>query len=245
MSSRIDLDLSGLLAAGEKLSDASAEMRATIMALPQVRSKFESMMQRGGHNECWPWLRGKNTSGYGIFCIARGRIVSSRAAWEIFCGPIPEGAQILHKCDNPSCVNPGHIFLGTVQDNVSDMWAKGRAVIMRGADNPASKLTLDDIRAIRMSELSLAELSINYGVSRTSISAARRGLTWLHVTDAAPVPTSLDRFWRADEVEKLRSMAGNCQASEIAFELGRTTGAIYCCAHKNGIMLRIKAAAAA
>jgi hypothetical protein len=179
----VELDFEGLLQCGERLSRASSETRAAVMALPAVRAKFESMIRKGSGSECWPWLRGKNTSGYEIFCVGPDRIIASRASWEIFCGPIPAGFQLLHKCDVPACVNPSHLFLGTVQDNVSDMWAKGRAVVRRGDRNHASKLTAEDVIAIRSSDMSLTKLAAKYGISRASVSAARRGLTWSHIAD--------------------------------------------------------------
>lgn len=76
---------------------------------------------------CWEWQAGRNEHGYGLFATRRsGRSRAHRVAYERFVGPIPEGLHVLHTCDNPPCVNPAHLFLGTVKDNSKDMMRKGR-----------------------------------------------------------------------------------------------------------------------
>lgn len=78
---------------------------------------------------CWLWTGAKNRMGYGVFQIGRrgeGTVLASRYAWEFFCGDIPDGLCVLHRCDTPACVNHRHLFLGTRADNNRDMVAKGR-----------------------------------------------------------------------------------------------------------------------
>jgi hypothetical protein len=83
-----------------------------------------------GPDACWPWLakaRAQSGEGYGNFAIRNGKYVHAhRFAWQLTNGPIPSGLQGCHKCDNPLCCNPRHLFLGTHQDNMDDMHAKGR-----------------------------------------------------------------------------------------------------------------------
>lgn len=74
---------------------------------------------------CWMWTGGI-VHGYGCWEVDGRRERAHRWAWELFVGPIPEGMHVLHRCDNPPCVNPNHLFLGTQTDNVQDMDAKGR-----------------------------------------------------------------------------------------------------------------------
>ena len=94
--------------------------------------RFWSKIQRGHPNECWPWTSPSQVRGYGRFWIGsrsdgtRRPVVASRFAYEAEVGPIPDGMQVLHRCDNPPCCNPRHLFLGTHRDNVEDMVAKGR-----------------------------------------------------------------------------------------------------------------------
>jgi hypothetical protein len=79
-------------------------------------------------NGCWEWTAGRNEWNYGVFPIRGRNVYAHRFAYTRWVGPIPEGQKVLHRCDNPPCVNPAHLFLGTQQANVDDMYAKGRAV---------------------------------------------------------------------------------------------------------------------
>lgn len=85
--------------------------------------KFWKKVDRRGPDECWKWTGAINQAGYGAF----GNNHAHRTSYEITYGPIPDGLFILHKCDNPPCVNPNHLFVGTHQDNMRDMISKGRA----------------------------------------------------------------------------------------------------------------------
>src|ERR1043166_7633701 len=77
-------------------------------------------------NGCWIWQGAKTTLGYGQVCINYKLIYAHRLVWELTVGPIPKGMNVLHRCDNPPCVNPLHLFLGTQMDNVLDCRKKGR-----------------------------------------------------------------------------------------------------------------------
>src|SRR5687767_4720826 len=76
---------------------------------------------------CWLWTASRNAKGYGQIMYQRRPIHAHRVSWQLANGPIPDGLCVLHRCDNPQCVNPGHLFLGTIVDNNRDMFAKGRA----------------------------------------------------------------------------------------------------------------------
>lgn len=92
---------------------------------PTIADRFWAKVNRG--DDCWEWAGGRNQgTGYGFFSVRSRTIGAHRAAWEVANGPIPAGIDVLHRCDNPPCVRPDHLFLGTHRDNMRDMRAKGR-----------------------------------------------------------------------------------------------------------------------
>ncbi len=132
---------------------------------------------------CWLWT-GYKQKGYGRmskdypYTGALG-VLTHRVSWELANGPIPEGLCVLHKCDNPSCVNPDHLFLGTRIDNSNDKVSKGRHV--RGEKIARSKLTEPDVLAIRASKERAVVLAARYGIDRRIISYIKTRATWKHI----------------------------------------------------------------
>lgn len=92
-----------------------------------LSERFWRFVKVGGNDECWVWT-GNSVYGYGTLSTSRGKSPARapRISWEIHNGPIPDGLMVCHKCDNPPCVNPSHLFLGTAKDNANDCVAKGR-----------------------------------------------------------------------------------------------------------------------
>lgn len=142
--------------------------------------RFWKKVQKAGEDECWNWTGATQAFGYG--CIgAKGRIKSAhRVSYEMAKGPIPDGICVLHKCDNPKCVNPKHLFAGTKKDNAIDRSSKGRGkhCVFRGEDHPSAKITASDVLEIRASTDKNVWLARKYGVSDAQICRIKRGERW-------------------------------------------------------------------
>lgn len=135
---------------------------------------------------CWVWRGDRLPYGYGKFRPFRTQyrkvapiIPAHRYSFALANGGIDATLHVLHKCDNPWCVNPDHLFQGTDADNALDKVAKGRS--MRGERQHKAKLTDADIVAIRRSPADALTLSSRYGISRQNIYAIRSGKTWKHL----------------------------------------------------------------
>lgn len=144
--------------------------------------RFYDKVDAGPGGGCHLWtaaLRGRGEYKYGTFKQNRLQRNSHRVAWELRHGEIPEGMNVLHRCDNPRCVNPGHLFLGTTLDNIEDKVAKGRQP--RGESHPHAKLTASAVRAIRKDPRNNIEVAAEYGVHNSLISMVRLRKIWDHV----------------------------------------------------------------
>lgn len=133
---------------------------------------------------CWEWQGYRSRKGYGEIKVDGRMEKAHRQAFLLRRGPIPQGMHVLHRCDNPPCVNPDHLFLGTNDDNVADRTAKGRSARNVGAAASTAKLTEDDVRQIRrMATLGMTNLEIAeaFPVNDRSISNIIRNKTWSHV----------------------------------------------------------------
>lgn len=130
---------------------------------------------------CWEWTRYRNTKGYGRFRIGIPALMAHRVAWELTNGEIPDGSLVLHRCDNPPCCNPHHLFLGTSKDNSDDMYAKGREAPAKVRRGPR-KLTPDQIEEIKeryqKGKVGYKTLAKEYGVSRTHIYHIVKNIAW-------------------------------------------------------------------
>lgn len=131
---------------------------------------------------CHLWIAGCHAKGYGTFHVGGGKDVKAhRLAWEISNGPIPIGMCVCHKCDTPPCVNPEHLFLGTITDNNHDCDRKGRRPHFNGERIGTSKLCVDDIITIRTSPLGCWRLANKMGISKSVIKSIRTRASWNHI----------------------------------------------------------------
>lgn len=164
-----------------------------------------------GPSECWPWKGCVNHLGYGGLKVGGKMRRSHRLAWELTYGPIPHGEGyhgmcVLHRCDNPPCVNPSHLWLGSQQDNIADRDAKGHhwsitkpeascrgdrngsrrhpERMRRGESHPRAHLTDSGVREIRQALAAgeqQASIAARYGVGRAAITKINSGKRWRHI----------------------------------------------------------------
>lgn len=152
-------------------------------------AEFWNRTDRSG--ECWVWTGDKLPTGYGVVRwkgLPHRHTRVHRIAWELARGPIPDGLWVLHRCDNPPCIRPDHLFLGTNADNMADMAAKGRwrppAVPLLGERHPRSRLTDEAVRQIRARRRAgepLAVIARDFGIAQTTVSGIALGHAWRHV----------------------------------------------------------------
>lgn len=139
---------------------------------------------------CWEVLPATARGGYARLEVAGRSQYAHRLSWELFQGPVPDGLCVLHRCDNPPCVNPAHLFLGTIVDNNRDRTEKGRTSrhgAPRGEANPRARLTEAAVLAIRAEyrsfdrQRSIRALGRRYGVSSATVREVVKGVRWRHV----------------------------------------------------------------
>lgn len=153
-------------------------------------------------DDCWLWTAGTDRKGYGMFSVGGSRddagrrrnsmVGAHRYSYQLANGPIPDHASfhglcVLHRCDNPRCVNPEHLFLGTNEDNVKDMDRKGRRITStkRGSAHSQAILTEKQVREIhakyQAGGISQAALGREFGVSLATINHIMTGRLWAHL----------------------------------------------------------------
>ena len=144
--------------------------------------RFWNKVDQVNFDECWNWLGYKDRDGRGQFKFAGKKVQAHRFMWEIEVDAIPEGMHVLHTCDNPSCVNPYHLWLGTNDDNIADKVKKGRQ--SKGETIKQSKLTTEEVIVIRKMHKegsSLGYLADVFGVSKPTICEIVNYKTWRDV----------------------------------------------------------------
>jgi len=133
---------------------------------------------------CWEWVGHRNGFGYGIILVDYKQKRAHRHSWEIHKGSIPSGLCVLHKCDNPPCVNPDHLFLGTQRENQHDMHSKKRNKQPKGEYSGMAVLTnklVIKIRNMRKLGQTHRDIAKHIGVSCGAVAAVLSGRTWRHV----------------------------------------------------------------
>lgn len=156
------------------------------LGLPE---RFWRKVLVGKPDECWPWLGSVKETGYGLFGY-KGKV---ERVHRLILGEIPKGMQALHKCDFPACCNPRHLYAGTIKQNSEDRVKRGRVYVRRGSVNLNSKLTENDVLAIRAEFPSLPKrgnfvtdegkvaLASKYGITVANMMFIVKRKTWTHI----------------------------------------------------------------
>lgn len=157
-----------------------AKLRGTLAG------RFWVKVDKRGPDDCWNW-KGSKRGGWGDYGGIRAdrhgpQLKAHRVSWELHNGPIPDALWVLHRCDNPKCVNPDHLFLGDHDANMADRKAKGRA---GGVMNGRAKLSDDDVRNIRTAYaaggVTQCDLARRYGMTQGPVGQIIRRERWPHV----------------------------------------------------------------
>ena len=156
-----------------------------------LKERLLSKVSVNEQSGCWEW-HGSTRRGYGRMIVGsrtdgtRRNESAHRVSYTLFNGEIPNGMEVCHKCDNPFCVNPEHLFVGTKLDNAHDRDRKGRNIIFTGEEQARAKLTKKAVKDARWERAykgtSFKELADRYGVSKKTMQNAINGVTWKCVT---------------------------------------------------------------
>ena len=150
---------------------------------PQLYERFWSKVKIAGPDDCWLWTAAARNKheGYGAFYLDGRNQPASRIAHILSNGPVPEGMEVCHRCDNPPCCNPAHLFIGTRKDNNDDKVRKGRTAA--GETSGKNKVTAAQVLEIRAKRESMTviELGNIYGLHHTTISDICTRKSWRNI----------------------------------------------------------------
>lgn len=168
------------------------------MTKDDLAKVIASIAEKSGPTSCWEWPLSRHPLGYGQVYVSGLSQRAHRAAWELLVETIPTGMYICHRCDNPPCINPSHLYVGTQVENMRDMRERGRTTAARypevarengrivgtkntharGASNPGAKLSPQQVDEIRRDNRRTKELVSAYGVNRSTVQRIRNGSLW-------------------------------------------------------------------
>ena len=149
------------------------------MSPKPLRDRFLQKIAHQSFEDCWEWQGRKDKDGYGVISNNHKQLKAHRVSYDFYRGA-PDGYCVCHSCDNPGCVNPWHLFLGSQADNVADAVAKRRHVY--GEKMTLAKLTDEDVRHIKSTSERDCDLARKLKVDPSVVNKIRRGHRWKHVS---------------------------------------------------------------
>lgn len=153
-----------------------------------LEDRFWEKIDKRGADECWPWLASDGQDGYGQLRVGKRIEKAHRISYMLHYGPIPENMEVCHECNNPPCVNPTHLFLGTHLENMRDMAEKGRSTLgnpgLSGETHPNAKLNETQVKQIREmahAQTAYCVIARQFHVSEALIRKIVKRQAWKHV----------------------------------------------------------------
>jgi hypothetical protein len=151
-----------------------------------IKHNFWDCFDKGiGEDPCWNWTRSKSKQGYGTIRVNGKMFKVHRYSWILTYGAIPAGVLVCHRCDNTSCGNPRHLFLGTALDNNLDKMRKGRSARLKGEDNPRSSLSTELVQTMKnmfaSGKYTQKDIYRHFALPQTTVWNILRGKTWKHI----------------------------------------------------------------
>jgi len=147
-----------------------------------ILNRFWKYVNKLSNNECWNWIGSLSLrGGYGQLSYKGGLLKAHKISYEIHKGIINKGLYVCHKCNNPKCCNPAHLYSGTPKNNWDDTIKTGNAhtlEVLKGENSPSSRIKYSDVLFIRKSNKTLKELGDKFGISKTSVSNIKKNKTW-------------------------------------------------------------------
>lgn len=196
----------------------------------RISRRLLANLTRRPETGCWEWQRRRNAKGYGCITVATGTtLLAHRVSYSLFRSDVPRNMMVCHHCDNPSCCNPMHLFIGTRQDNMDDMKRKGRSPA--GMASPNSKLTDADVMEIRRRYAAgdrTEDIGATFGIKARNVSWVATGKSWSHLPGAVRPRRLGRRVLSESDIAIIRGMrTRGIPAAEIAIHFGIHESAVH------------------